>query len=69
MITLSNVKNAALKLKRAEANGGVDPMSGFTADEIRAWLKDVSEGQNPYSLDFDVTPLAEAGARARLRTS
>jgi len=32
------LQNATLKLQRAVASGGIDPVSGFSAQEIAEWI-------------------------------
>jgi biotin carboxylase len=41
--TMSEVRNAAVKLQRAVANGGVDPVSGYRDKDIAAYLRAADE--------------------------
>ncbi len=41
--TINEVRNAAVKLQRAVANGGVDPVSGYRDECIAAYLRAADE--------------------------
>jgi hypothetical protein len=54
-----HVENARVKLFRTRENGGIDPVSGYTEQQIRAFLEKVARGENPEPRYFD-NVLAEA---------
>ena len=41
--TIVEVRNVAVKLQRAVANGGVDPVSGYRAEDIASYLRAADE--------------------------
>jgi hypothetical protein len=57
----ANVRAALVQYERAVDNDGVDPVSGFSCQEIISWLEAVAKGEKP------AHPLARQAAVAALR--